>query len=45
MQGFDVFFDLHLNKQLRNTQDAGDLRCHHTHFVIIVTEISALHAY
>ena len=30
-QSFDVFFDLRLNKGLRNIHEAGDLRRHRVH--------------
>ena len=32
----DVFFDLCLNNVWTNNRDAGDLRCHHAHYDIIV---------
>ena len=35
-RSFDVFLHLHLNKLLRNNWDAGDFRCHHAHYYIIV---------
>ena len=34
MRSFDVFFDLRLNKWLRNYRDAGDLRRHGAHFEV-----------
>ena len=36
MQSFDVFFDQHLNKQLINNREAGDLRCHHAQYDVSV---------
>ena len=35
-QSFDVFFDLHLIKRLRNTREAGDLRRYRLHYDVIV---------
>ena len=35
-QSFDVFFDLHLNKWLSKHSEAGDFRCHHAHYDVIV---------
>ena len=35
-QSFDVFFDLRLNRRWVNNGEAGDLRCHCTHYDIIV---------
>ena len=40
---FDVFFDLRLNKRLSNNREAGDLRCHCTHYDVIV--ISPYHLF
>ena len=34
-RGFDVFFDLPLNKRLLNNLEAGDLRRHRAHFDVI----------
>ena len=31
-RSFDVFFDLRLNKRLKNNRDAGDLRHHRAHY-------------
>ena len=31
MCSLDVFFDLHLNKQLSKQSNTSDLRCHHAH--------------
>ena len=31
-RSFDVFFDLRLNKQLKNNREAGDLRRYHAHY-------------
>ena len=33
---FDIFFDLRLNKRLRNNRDAGDLRRHDAHYDVTV---------
>ena len=33
---FDVFFDQHWTNNSANHQNAGDLRCHHTHYDITV---------
>ena len=33
---FDVFFDLRLNIGWMNNGEAGDLRCHHTHYDVTV---------
>ena len=33
---FDVFFDLRLNKRLRNNGEAGDLRRHRVHYDVTV---------
>ena len=35
-RSFDVFFDLCLNKCWVNNREAGDLRCHCTHYVVTV---------
>ena len=35
-RGFDVFFDLRLNKRLSNNREAGDLRRYHAHCDVIV---------
>ena len=35
-RSFYVFLDLHLNKQLVNNREAGDLRRHSAHYDIIV---------
>ena len=34
--GFDIFFDLHLNKRLRNDGEAGDLRRHRPYYDVTV---------
>ena len=31
-RSFDIFFDVRLNKRLRNTREAGDLRRHRAHY-------------
>ena len=36
MWSFDVFFDLHLNKRLSKQLQAGNLKCHHTHYDVTV---------
>ena len=36
---FDVSYDLRLNKQLSNNHEAGDLRCHRAHDVIVMDMI------
>ena len=36
-QSFIVFFDMCLNKRLRNNREAGDLRHHHAHYDFTVT--------
>ena len=33
---FAVFFDLRLNKRLSKHREAGDLRCYHAHYDVIV---------
>ena len=38
MWSFDVFFDLGLNNSWVNNHEAGDLRCHHAHYDIIVMQ-------
>ena len=35
-RGFDDFFDLHLNKRLRNNRGAGDLRHYRAHYDVIL---------
>ena len=35
-RSFDVFFDLRLNKRLRNNGEAGDLRRYPTHYDVTV---------
>ena len=35
-RSFDVFFDLCLNKRLRNNREAGDLRRYRTNYDVIV---------
>ena len=35
-RSFHVFFDLRLNKPLRNNREAGDLRRYRPHFDVIV---------
>ena len=35
-RSFDVFFDLHLNQQLANNGDTGNLRRHRAHYDVIV---------
>ena len=35
-RSFDVFFDLCLNKRLRNNREAGDLRRYRAHYDVIV---------
>ena len=35
-RSFDVFFDLRLNKRLRNNREAGDLRRYRAHYDVIV---------
>ena len=40
MRSFDVFFDLRPNKRLSNDGEAGDLRCHRTHYDVIVMSYS-----
>ena len=35
-RSFDIFFDLLLNKRLRNNREAGDLRCHRGHYAVNV---------
>ena len=35
-RSFDVFFDLRLNKRLRNNREAGDLRRFRAHYNVIV---------
>ena len=37
-QRFDVFFDLCLNKRLKNNRDAGDLRRHRVHYDVVVMQ-------
>ena len=37
-RSFDVFFDVHLNKQLSKYGEVGDLRCHFAHFDVTVIE-------
>ena len=40
-RSFDVFFDLYLNKRLRNNREAGDLRRYGAHYdVIVMTRIN-----
>ena len=43
MQCFGEFFDVHLNKGLSKSQDAGDLRCHGAHYDITVTFLKNPH--
>ena len=38
MRSFDVFFDLHLNKQMSKQKDAGNLRRHHVHYDVTVVD-------
>ena len=38
-RSFDVFFDLHLIKQLSKQSQAGDLRRHRAHYDVMVLEI------
>ena len=41
-RGFDVFFDLRVNKRLsKQSGEAGDLRRHRAHYDVIVMDISA----
>ena len=35
-RGFDVFFDLCLNKQFSNNSEAGDLKRYRAHYDVIV---------
>ena len=35
-RGFDVFFELHLNKRLNKNHEAGDLRRHRDHYNVTV---------
>ena len=35
-RSFDVFFDLCLNKRLRNNREAGELRRYRAHYDVIV---------
>ena len=35
-RSFDVFFDLRLNKRLRNNREAGDSRHYRAHYDVIV---------
>ena len=37
--GFELFFDLHLNKRFANNQDPGDLRRHRDHYDVIVMSV------
>ena len=37
-RSFDIFFDLRLKKNWVNIREAGDLRRHHTHYDIIVSD-------
>ena len=37
-RSFDVFFDLCLNKRLRNNREAGDLRRHQAHYDVTVMD-------
>ena len=37
----DVFFDLHLNKRLRNSREAGDQRRRWAHHVVTVMSLSS----
>ena len=37
-RGFDVFFDLRLNKRLSKQSWAGDLRRHRTHYEVIIMQ-------
>ena len=36
MRDVDVFFDMRLNKRLRNNREAGDLIRHRTHYDVTV---------
>ena len=38
-RSFDIFFDLRLNKRIRNNRDAGDLRRHRAHYDVTVTKV------
>ena len=35
-RSYDIFFDLRLNKRLRNNREAGDLRRYRAHFDVTV---------
>ena len=39
-RSFDVFFDLRLNNGWVNNREADDLRCHCTHYDVIVMNLS-----
>ena len=38
-RSFDVFFDLRLNNGWVNNREADDLRCHRTHYDVIVMNL------
>ena len=40
-RSFELFFDLRLNRRLNN-REAGDLRCRHAHYDVIVMIMSTL---
>ena len=40
---FDVFVDLKLTTDWVNKREAGDLRCYHTHYDVIVMKVSSLY--